>query len=266
MKTIVAVAAILVVLAAGYAVARPADGFWGGMMGYGNAITGGMSGMMGGGFGNGFGGMMGNGGGMMGNDGGMMGYGNSYGRGMMGGNGGYGSNHCGGYGTQGSNGANATPLTIDPAKEAVEQYLASTGNADLALTEVMEFDNHFYAEVKEKSTGTHAFELIVNRYTGAVFPEMGPNMMWNTRYGHMNLNTDAQITVTEEHALKNAQAYLDKTIPGAKADEADAFYGYYTIHVLKDGKTYGMLSVNAYSGAVWYHNWHGTFVKILEVD
>lgn len=240
MKTIVAVAAILVVLTAGYAVARPADGFWGGMMG--------------------------NGGGMMGT-GGMMGSGTGYGRGMMGGNGGYGSpNHCGGYGTQGSNVANATPLTIEQAKGAVEQYLVSTGNADLKLTEVMEFDNHFYAEVEEKSTGTHAFELLVNRYTGAVFPEMGPNMMWNTKYGHMNWNTQGQATVTGEQALKNAQAYLDKTIPGTKADEADAFYGYYTVHVLKDGKTYGMLSVNAYTGAVWYHNWHGTFVKMLEVS
>lgn len=240
MKTIVAIAAILVVLAAGYAVARPADGFWGGMMGYGNTITGGINGMMGG-FGNGFGS-------------------------MMGGNGGYGSpNHCG-YGTQGSTVANATPLTIEQAKGAVEQYLVSTGNADLKLTEVMEFDNHFYAEVEEKSTGTHAFELLVNRYTGAVFPEMGPNMMWNTKYGHMNWNTQGQATVTGEQALTSAQAYLDKAIPGAKADEADAFYGYYTIHVQKDGKTYGMLSVNAYTGAVWYHNWHGTFVNTLEVD
>lgn len=262
-KTIVAIAAILVILAAGYAVARPDDGFWGGMMGYGNAITGGINGMMGG---FGFGGMMGNGGGMMGT-GGMMGSGTGYGRGMMGGNGGYGGpNHCGGYGSQGSNVANATPLTIGQAKDAVEKYLASTGNSDLKLSEVIEFDNNFYAGVKEKSTGTHAFELLVNKYNGNVFPEMGPNMMWNTRYGHMNWNTPAQATITEEQALKNAQAYLDKALPGVKAGDADAFYGYYTIEVQKDGKTYGMLSVNAYTGAVWYHNWHGTFVNILEVD
>lgn len=54
-------------------------------------------------------------------------------------------------------------------------------------------------------------------------------------------------------------------LPGTKAEDAEAFYGYYTLHVLKDGKIYGMLSVNAYTGAVWYHNWHGAFVKILEV-
>lgn len=74
-KTIVAIAAILVVLAAGYAVARPESNFWNGMMGYGNGY----------GYGNG---MMGNGrmiggyGGM--GNGGMMGYGANYVGGMMG--------------------------------------------------------------------------------------------------------------------------------------------------------------------------------------
>ncbi len=283
MKTIVAIAVILTILGAGYVMARPGNsGSWGGMMGggsygngmmggYSNGITGGFSGMM-----SQYAGMMssfGNGiwNSMMGGYRGMMGYG-----GMMGGNGpengmmGYGNGigYCGaGVGYTGSGyGANATPITIDKAKESVEQYLTSTGNADLKLSEVIEFDNNFYAGVKEQSTGTHAFELLVNKYTGAVFPEMGPNMMWNTKYGHMNWNTPAQTNISEEQALKNAQDYLDKALPGTKTGSIDAFYGYYTIEVLKDGNIYGMLSVNSYTGAVWYHNWHGAFVKILEVE
>ena len=87
-KTILVVAAIFVVLGAGYAVAGT-DGFWNGMMGsYGNG-----NGMMSNGgimdsYGNGNG-MMGNGGmmggygngnGMMGNDGMMGGYGNDNGK------------------------------------------------------------------------------------------------------------------------------------------------------------------------------------------
>ncbi len=296
MKTIVAIAVILVVLGAGYVMARPENGgSWGGMMGgnrdgggmmgsYGNGITGSLSGMMGQ-----YAGMMSNFGngiwnGMMGGYRSMMGYGNGvtagYG-GMMGGSGpgsgmmgyGNGNSHCGagagyagsGYGAN-ATGINATPITIEMAKDAVQQYLASTGNSDLKLSEVIEFDNNFYAGVKEQSTGTHAFELLVNKYTGAVFPEMGPNMMWNTKYGHMNWNTSAQATVTEKQATEYAQNYLDKALPGTKVGDADAFYGYYTIEVLKGGNTYGMLSVNSYTGAVWYHNWHGAFVKILEVE
>ena len=49
----------------------------------------------------------------------------------------------------------------------------------------MEMQYNFYIEVKEKDTGVHAFELLVNPYSGAVYPEPGPNMMWNTKYGMM---------------------------------------------------------------------------------
>jgi hypothetical protein len=48
-------------------------------------------------------------------------------------------------------------------------------------------------------------------------------------------------------------------------NEADTFYGYYTMEVTKDNKIFGMLSVNSNTGAVWYHTWHGTFEKLLEV-
>jgi len=272
--TILIVAAIIVILGAGYAVARPdggdswggmmgglGSGIWNSMMGYGNGATDGYGSMMGG---NGPGsGMMGYGNGATAGYGSMMG-GNGPGSGMMTG---HGNGYCGAGGgyTGSSYGVNATPVSIEKAKESVEQYLTSTGNSDLKLSEAIEFDNNFYAGVKEQSTGTHAFELLVNKYTGAVFPEMGPNMMWNTKYGHMKWNTTAQANIGEEQALKNAQNYLDNVLPGTKVDNADAFYGYYTIEVQKDGKIYGMLSVNSNTGAVWYHNWHGAFVKILEV-
>src|SRR3990172_43148 len=234
-KTILAIAAILVILGAGFAMARPTgDSFWNNMMGgnwFGNNMMG--NGMMGG---------NGPGNNMMSN-------------GMMDGN-----SICGGYAGNG-NEAKGIPITIEKAKEAAEQYLVSIGNTDLAISEVIEFDNNFYAGVKEKSTDMNAFELLVNKYTGKVFPEMGPNMMWNTKYGHMTWNTQAQTTVTKEQALEKAQAYLGKTIPGTKVGNVDAFYGYYTIEVTKEDKIYGMLSVNGNTGAVWYHTWHGNFVK-----
>jgi len=39
-------------------------------------------------------------------------------------------------------------------------------------------------------------------------------------------------------------------LPGAATDEPDAFYGYYTLHVLRAGEIAGMLSVNGYTGQV----------------
>lgn len=167
-----------------------------------------------------------------------------------------------------------TPLTLEQAVEAARQYVVGYGNPDLALTEVMEFSDNFYAQVEEKSANVHAFELLIDRYTGAVYPEPGPNMMWNSQYGHMRGMMGGwgdwqtgPISVTAEQALVFAQEWLDQYLPGmSTADQADAFYGYYTIHVLKDGQVYGMVSVNGYTGEVWYHTWHGNFIGMRELE
>lgn len=170
-------------------------------------------------------------------------------------------------------------LTMDEAKAAVERSLKAWNNADLAVGEVMEFSNHFYAVVQEKSSGIGAFEVLVDKVTGATYPEPGPNMMWNLKYGMMGgwgyggmmggatgPTLSADMPVDEAQAIELAQKYLDTVRPGATADEeeADVFYGYYTLHVLDDGQVTGMLSVNGYTGQVWYHTWHGAFVGMAE--
>ncbi len=169
---------------------------------------------------------------------------------------------------------NLSSLSLDDAVEAAERYLAAYGNPDLALTEVMEFSNHFYAEVAEQSTGMHAFEILIDRYTGYVYPEPGPNMMWNTKYGHMGgmmgrwrRPLSGAPTVSADQAQEIAQQWLDQYLPGTSiVGEADAFYGYYTIHVMKGEQIYGMLSVHGYTGEVWYHTWHGDFVNMIELE
>lgn len=35
----------------------------------------------------------------------------------------------------------------------------------------------------------------------------------------------------------------------------------YHFDVMKNGKMYGMLDVNGYSGQAWYHTWHGGFIQ-----
>jgi hypothetical protein len=170
---------------------------------------------------------------------------------------------------------------------AFQEYVAATGNKDLAVSEVMEFQNNFYAIVYEKSTGIGAFELLIDKAgnngyggmmyrQGLVYPEPGPNMMWNTKYGMMgtggmmgfgrrviasNPGASVSMPITTEQAKGYAMNYLNKNLPGASLEDPDRFYGYYTIHILKDGKIYGMLSVNGFTGEVWYHTWHGQFIQ-----
>jgi hypothetical protein len=75
--------------------------------------------------------------------------------------------------------------SLDAAKQAFQGYIEQTGNQDLMLDEVMQFQWNYYAIVQEKSTGSKAFELLADPQTGAIFPEMGPHMMWNTKYSPM---------------------------------------------------------------------------------
>jgi hypothetical protein len=177
------------------------------------------------------------------------------------------------YGRGWSGGRTAVPsgtLTIEEAHEAAEEYVAAWGIANLEIVEVMEFERNFYAIVEESDTGIGAMELLIDRGTGAVGPEMGPNMMWNARYGMhgrggmMGWAADETNTVTPEEALEIAQRWLDSYRPGVTVEEhADPFYGYYTIHTLEDSEIEGMLSVHGTTGQVWYHTWHGAFVQMI---
>jgi hypothetical protein len=73
------------------------------------------------------------------------------------------------------------------------------------------------------------------------------------------------MTITSEPAKTNAQQFLSANYPGTTVGDIDTFYGYYHVDVLQSGTTYGMLSVNGYTGQVWYHTWHGTFIQAVEL-
>ncbi len=158
--------------------------------------------------------------------------------------------------------------------------------SDLKIAEVMIFDNNAYVRVVEQSTGTGAFELLVDPLTLAAYPEPGPDMMWNLKYGGLNHQqsmagrggmmgnaiwngslptVSAEMPVSQAEALQKAQEFLDQTRKGATtAPDADAFYGYYTIDILQSGQVIGMLSVNGFSGQIFLHTWHGTFISQKE--
>lgn len=128
---------------------------------------------------------------------------------------------------------------LDDAERAAARLADRWG---LTVGEVMEFDNGFYSQLAVPS-GTLATEVLIGPRSGAVQVEFGPAMIRNTAYG-MN-PTSAGIT----------------TVSGA-----DAFPGYYTVHTLRGDQVAGMLSVNATTGAVRYHAWHGRFIAMNEHD
>ena len=158
-------------------------------------------------------------------------------------------------------------ITLDAAQQDVQAYVDRIGNSDLTIDEVMEFQSNFYAIVKEKSTGIGAFEVLIDKWTGAVTPEPGPNMMWNTKYGMPaggmmgGFGSSGAMSVSSEQAQKIAQQWLDANLAGTTANTPDRFHGFYTVDFDKGGQLAGMLSVNGSTGAVWYHSWHGGFIQ-----
>jgi hypothetical protein len=165
-----------------------------------------------------------------------------------------------------------TQIEINTAVNVAQDYITATGNTNLVVTEVEEYTQNFYVIVKEKDTGIGAFELIVDKYTRAVGPEMGPNMMWNTKYsmhngmmGYFTGSTTAA-PITLEQVKSSAQQYLSTFYPLTSVGDVEAFYGYSHVEVMKSGEVYGMLSVNSYTGQVWYHTWHGAFVQEIDLS
>ena len=161
-------------------------------------------------------------------------------------------------------------ISFDQVKSAAEKYLNDIGLQSVKIKEIMEFSNNFYIETVEEDTGFGAIELLFDKTNGAIFPEYGPNMMWNQKYGmHSSFSGNQyknNTTIDEEKALELANSYLAKISQDEFAgDEGQKFYGYYTIDTVnKDGTVVGMLSVNGFTGQVWYHNWHGTFIGMEE--
>lgn len=163
--------------------------------------------------------------------------------------------------------------SLEEAQAAVERYVDRLGYTGLHVTEVMEFERNHYAIVAEEETGIGAMELLVDKSSGAVGPEPGPNMMWNAKYGMMDRGgtmgmmggySDGEMVLSPDEAQDVAQRWLDANLPGRTAGEPDPFYGYYTLHFLNDGEIEGMLSVHGSSRDVWYHSWHGDFVAMAE--
>ncbi|ADH62081.1 MULTISPECIES: hypothetical protein [Thermaceae] len=190
--------------------------------------------------------------GMWGNPGMMQGYG--YGPGMMGGMMG------GGMGMMSFHPAQAQPIPPAEARARLESF-AQRFSSEAKLKDFMSFSENYYAQVVD-AKGNGLVEILADRYTGNVYLEPGPNMMWNTRLGMGYGMMQGQPTATrydKAAAQKLARQFLKGYLPGATVMEGQAFSGYYTFDFGRKAVE-GMLSVSAYTGEVWVHTWHGIFL------
>ncbi len=152
--------------------------------------------------------------------------------------------------------------TAVPSIAAARTRAASAAKASgLHPGEVMRFDNGFYVELKD-SKGQPATEVIVDPRTGTVSTEPGPAMMWNTRFGMMRTGgTGGTVgSVDSAKARTIATSWLNSNRLGTTVRSIDAYPGYFTIDLQRNGVVSGMMSVNSSTGVAWYHTWHGAFI------
>ena len=67
-----------------------------------------------------------------------------------------------------------------------------------------------------------------------------------------------------DRAYRTQRTISEVVEEGLTVGAPETFPGYYTMHTLRDGEIEGMLSVNAVTGEVWGHSWHGAFVAMSE--
>ena len=145
----------------------------------------------------------------------------------------------------------SVPISRDEAARRAADFARRFGDGYVA-GDLMGFTENYYAVIEEESSGAAITEILVDRYTGRVTLEPGPAMMWAVRSGlspaRADYNTDA--------ARSLADAFLSEYLPGSRIVESHSFPGHYTFDFGRNG-TEGMLSVDASSGGIWVHTWHG---------
>jgi hypothetical protein len=164
-------------------------------------------------------------------------------------------------------------IGLDRAVKIAQGVAASYPSGGLAADEVIAFSRNYYASIREKATGIGAFEILIDRATGSVTREPGPDMMWNAKYsmmgggmmGGFGVGGSRPMTVSTQQAQGVAQRWLDTNETGTSAKAPDSFYGFYTVDFQRAGRLVGMLSVNGYSGQVWFHSWHGSFIQVRDL-
>ena len=190
---------------------------------------------------------------------GYMGSGRGYGKGYgMGGIGGMGSMMLGNtisYGYLDSLNPIDTP---EKARTAIQAFI-NAANSNLQISELWEYGTVYKAELSD-TKGAMAFDLMVDKFTGAVMPEMGLSMMLNASYGKNLYKTPTfgkNLTVTPDQAAGYAQTFINNNHLAYTLGTIEIYPGYYKFHTDHAGSLRMDIMVDGYDGGVWMNTFLG---------
>jgi hypothetical protein len=150
-----------------------------------------------------------------------------------------------------------TPITTTQEAVTAVQTFITTANSSLQISSVWEYQTVYKAELSDTS-GNKAFDVVADKLTGAVLPEMGFSMMMNASYGNQLQKTPSfakNLTLTPDDATTAAQAFVTKNLSVINYTLAapETYPGYYKFHTtdVTTGKPGDDIMVNGYNGGIW---------------
>ncbi len=155
------------------------------------------------------------------------------------------------------------PLTsADQARAAIQAFITAS-NSSLQISDLWEYGTVYKAELMD-TTGAMAFDLVADKFTGVVMPEMGMSMMLNASYGKGIYKTTSfgrTLKITPSQAMSNAQAFVDRNGLGYTLDSPQTYPGYYKFHTTSNGSPGLDIMVNGYNGEIWMNTMLGLPMK-----
>lgn len=162
-----------------------------------------------------------------------------------------------------------TPIATPQDAIAAFQDFVSAANSSLQISEVWEYQTVYKAELSD-TTGHKAFDLVADKVTGAVTPEMGFSMMMNATWGKQLQVTPKfakKATITPEAAATAIQSFLSKnaTVINYTLAAQETYPGYYKFHTTDALGNPGMdIMVNGYNGGIWMNTQIGAPVGLVQ--
>ena len=111
----------------------------------------------------------------------------------------------------------------------------------LSVDEVHTFPAFYEVEFNDRN-GYKGPEIYVNRSSGAVGPEMGPNMMWDTMYG---MGNSCSSNLSEARARQLAQAHTSSSL-----GDAERHHGYWEFELKRQALVVNQTNVQDCTGQV----------------
>jgi hypothetical protein len=148
--------------------------------------------------------------------------------------------------------------TADQARAAMQAFITSS-NSSLKISELWEYGTLYKAELSD-TNGAMAFDLIADKFTGVVMPEMGMSMMLNASYGKGMYKTSGfgrNLTVTPTQATADAQTFINNNGLEYMLGQPEAYPGYYKFHTTSGGAFGPDIMVDGYNGQIWMNTLYG---------